>query len=111
MTKNAKVFRGAFIMRLQDHGILTCTYFDNSNQMPYPEIGKRIGENKGNEDSFVGKFSLVGIRYQGSYDMQLSISRNSRTPLYKLIWKHEDGIETFLGEAVLDKDILFGYYW
>jgi|GEM_PF-1988316 len=110
MTDQAKPFRGAFIIRPHDHQILTSTYFNTGCGEPYPETAKRTEPGTIAEDPFVGTFRTVWLQDDGSYELKLEISRTPGASLYELTWTGKKGVE-YYGEAVLEREILFGYYW
>lgn len=103
-------FLGAFVMRSHDHQILTTTYFNTDATEPYPETAKRIEPGKETDDPFVGKFKATWLQGDGSYEVDLVISRKPGSSLYQLTWLGKAGVE-FQGEAVKERDFIFGYYW
>lgn len=105
-----KIFRGAFIIRVHDHQILTSTYFNNGDVEPYPETAKRITKEQIDEDPFAGRFRVTWLQADGHYELELEITRTVGQSLYHLTW-YNKGVAEFYGHAVKEKDILFGYYW
>lgn len=110
MSEQPKPFRGAFVFRSHDHQILTSTYFNTGDREPYPETAKRIKAGTIAQDSFAGTFRTVWLQGDGSYELNLEISRHAGSSLYELTWTGRAGVE-YRGEGVLEKEILFGYYW
>lgn len=103
-------FLGAFVMRSHDHQILTTTYFNTDTTEPYPETAKRVAAGSEPEDPFVGSFKATWLQADGSYEVDLTITRARGSSLYRLLWSGKSGVE-FQGEAVKEKDFIFGYYW
>lgn len=103
-------FRGAFVMRSQDHHILTSTYFNINNQEPYPETAKRTAPRKDSNDPFEGTFDTIWLERMDHARMVLEVTKDSDKPYYKLEWKYK-GVLAWHGQAVKENGTLFGYYW
>lgn len=108
------IFRGAFIMRLQDHHILTSTYFNTDQLDPQPETAKKISGPGSSADEFVGTYNSVWIEDDEPELMKLDIQAEHENSRYKMKWSEvQQGLTTpmYEGYAVKEKEILFGYYW
>ncbi|PZR23748.1 MAG: hypothetical protein DI535_23335 [Citrobacter freundii] len=103
-------FRGAFVMRSQDHHILTSTYFNINDQDPYPETAKRTAPGINPEDPFEGTFDTIWLEKKDHARMILKVTKSSDKPHYSMEWEYK-GKLAWHGEAVKENGILFGYYW
>ncbi len=120
MTNKPIHFMGAFVIRRQDHGILTSTYFNCNAPDPHPETMKwksKLPNVKGDDkdkaadagnDPFAGVYK-TGWLEQGRHQVgELIIQPNGS--MYELTWNDIKSPGSY-GHATREGDILFGYYW
>ncbi|MGN6291203.1 MAG: hypothetical protein ACTHMV_00545 [Chitinophagaceae bacterium] len=104
------IFRGAFVMRFHNHDILTSTYFNTGECNPYPETAKRITAGEPSTDPFIGLFKVIWLEKEDSEVIELQIIKDPHSPRYELKWGPPGKLQ-YEGHAVLENEILFGYYW
>jgi len=103
-------FHGALVIRLQDHGILTSTYFNNGDPVPYPETARRQSTDLPGANPFVGKFDCIWLEKNEHHKVTLIIKKEPTDIAYELRWIDKNNNVNFEGRAALENGILFGYY-
>lgn len=105
-------FHGAFVLRKQDHGILTITYFNNGAYFdPYPETAKLKTPGKDSADQFSGIYETVWLERDAHHIGDLEIVPHRPVNVYKLTWTSRDGGRDFEGYGMLEKGTLVGFYY
>ncbi len=105
-------FHGAFVVRKQDHGILTITYFNNGNDfIPYPETAKLKEENNKSVDPFIGIYETLWLEKGIHHIGDLEIIPHPPKNVYKLTWTSKAKRKDFEGYGMLENGTLVGFYY